>query len=514
MSGRWWRAGKLVGTACAVAVGVLGAAPAAWASSPPSLYWTNDGSGAIGSSNLGGTNPNATFITGGSAPVGVIVDASHIYWANIGDGTIGRANLDGTSSTQSFITGANEPSAVAVSGSHIYWANFGAGTIGEANLDGSDVNQSFITGANLPNGVAVDGSHIYWSNQLADTIGRANLDGSAVNQNFIATGASGLGRITVDGSHIYWSNQSGGTIGEANLDGTAVNQSFITGANDPNGVAVDGSHIYWSNFGSGTIGAANLDGSDVNQSIVTASSVVGVAVSVPVAQPSATSLSFPTTAQATLSAPQTLSITNTGQNDLTIGGLSFSGADASDFLIGSNTCLAAVAPGESCQVTVSFAPQAQGARSASLQIVTNDVPNSPLTVTLSGTGGSLPAGATGPAGPAGPTGATGPRGPAGKVELVTCKTVTKKVRGHRRKLQKCTARLVSKTVKFTAAAASAKLSRASHVVASGVSVAAGGGVTELLLADEKPLRRGGYTLSVRSLRGGRWMVHRTTITIA
>lgn len=89
-------------------------------------------------------------------------------------------------------------------------------------------------------------------------------------------------------------------------------------------------------------------------------------------------------------------------------------------------------------------------------------------MSLSGTGGSLPQG------PAGQTGATGPRGSEGKVELVTCKTVTKKV-GHRlRKVNKCSGRIVSGTVKFTTTGTvvHATLARRGVVYATGTSVPA------------------------------------------
>jgi Collagen triple helix repeat (20 copies) len=52
-------------------------------------------------------------------------------------------------------------------------------------------------------------------------------------------------------------------------------------------------------------------------------------------------------------------------------------------------------------------------------------------------------GAQGPVGPAGPSGSAGP---AGKVELVTCKTVKQR----RKSVQRCTTKLVSSTVTFTA----------------------------------------------------------------
>ena len=168
-----------------------------------------------------------------------------------------------------------------------------------------------------------------------------------------------------------------------------------------------------------------------------------------------------------LSGPLTLTVTNTGQQDLLISGLPFTGASAGDYIVSSNSCLGSVAPGESCQITAGFAPQGQGQRTATLRIASNDYANSPLQVPLSGTGGSLPKGSPGTPGQQGPpgqqgapgqqgppgqqgsTGPPGPPGPTGNVELISCKTVTKTINGRRRKVQKCTGRLVSGTVKFT-----------------------------------------------------------------
>ena len=398
-------------------LGVLWSAPAAGALTAPQIYWTNAevAPGTIGRANLDGSRVNQGFITGASLPEELAVDGQHIYWVNNGTNTIGRSNLDGSEVNQAFITTASSPIGLAVDAQHIYWTNGGSNTIGRANLEGGEVNQSFITGANGVFGVAVDGQHIYWTNGGSGTIGVANLDGSGVNQGLI-TGISGPRGVAIDGQHIYWTNVVTGMIGVANLDGTGVNQSFITGASSPNWLAVDAQHIYWTNLGANTLGVANLDGTGVNQSFITgALGPLGVAVSVPVAAVSpASPPAFAVTPQGTLSGPLTLTVTNQGQQSLQITGLTFAGADAGDFLIGSNGCLGSIAPEQSCQLTVSFAPQAQGSRTASLQIFSTDFANSPLQVPLTGTGGSLPQGPTGPTGPQGPIGTTGPQGTQGE----------------------------------------------------------------------------------------------------
>ncbi len=404
---------------------------------------------------------------------------------------------------------------IAVGGGHIFWANAGDNTIGEANLDGTGVNQSFVTGANLPMGVAFDGRHLDWTNEGSDTIGEANLDGSGVNQSFL-NAAAPMG-IAVSDRHLYWINSASGTVGEANFDGSGVNESFIAVGGTPWGVAVDAQHIYWTTGSTGSIGEADINGTHVNPALISSNggSALGVAVSVPAPAVSpATPPAFPSTQVGTLSAPQTLTLTNEGRQALSLTGLSFGGADPGDFIVSANTCLAAIDPGLSCQVTVGFAPTTSGARSATLLVAGNDYANGPLAVALHGTGLAPVAGGTGPTGPIGPvgrTGATGPRGPAGKVELVTCRTVTTTVHHKRRTHNSCTVRLVSGTVRFTTATAAvhASLAREGIVYAAGASVCAGRAPL-LVLSGRRPLRRGHYMLTLT--RHGT-TIGRETITI-
>lgn len=283
-----------------------------------------------------------------------------------------------------------------------------------------------------------------------------------------------------------------------------------------------------------------------------------VNVAAAVAMPSG--LTFPAQPQSTVSAPQTVTITNSGGTPLTVAGFVFTGSNPGDFFIGSDDCRAAIAPGQSCSATVRFAPQGQGSSSATLQIESND-PASPASVILAGTGGPLPTGpagptgatgATGPAGPAGPTGATGPagpigptgptgatgatgptgstgptgatgpRGPAGSVELVTCKTITKtmlrKINGKQRNVRvkqtRCTGRQVSGAVTFTSAAtATATVSRGNVTYATGALMSDRSDRWQLLLADRRPIGHGQYTLTLRVRRGRHWVNRRTTITV-
>jgi hypothetical protein len=125
-------------------------------------------------------------------------------------------------------------------------------------------------------------------------------------------------------------------------------------------------------------------------------------------------------------------------------------------------------------------------------------------------GSSGERGLLGPVGPMGPAGAQGPAGPAGKVELVTCKTVKK----GRKSAQQCTTKLVSGTVKFTAAgsSASAMLSRHGVVYAAGTARVTHGH-TRLRLAPVRKLRAGRYTLTLTSGAGRHERVRSEAFTL-
>jgi hypothetical protein len=163
-----------------------------------------------------------------------------------------------------------------------------------------------------------------------------------------------------------------------------------------------------------------------------------------------------------------------------------------------------------------------------LQIASND-PNSPASVSLSGTGGQLPQGPSGPTGPTGPagatgttgaTGATGADGPAGQLELVVCRTVTKKTTKKGRKVavkvRKCTTKLVSGTVKFTVAShdVGATVSHAGVTYATGRAIPTRADQWRLVLTRQiHPLRPGRYILTLTSGHRGRRILERSPITI-
>jgi VCBS repeat-containing protein len=100
----------------------------------------------------------------------------------------------------------------------------------------------------------------------------------------------------------------------------------------------------------------------------------------PVVSLSALSLTFAAQALSTQSAPQTITVTNTGNGALTPLTISVSGDFAE-----TNTCAGSVAPNANCTISVTFTPATAGTRGGALTL-TDNASSSPQTVTLSGTG--------------------------------------------------------------------------------------------------------------------------------
>ncbi len=91
----------------------------------------------------------------------------------------------------------------------------------------------------------------------------------------------------------------------------------------------------------------------------------------------------------TASNPQTISVTNSGNFDLVIpaGGLTVGGADAGQFTLVSPTTLPlTIAPGNSADIQIAFAPSTNGVMVATLNIQSNDPDTPTLTIQLRGLG--------------------------------------------------------------------------------------------------------------------------------
>jgi dienelactone hydrolase len=86
----------------------------------------------------------------------------------------------------------------------------------------------------------------------------------------------------------------------------------------------------------------------------------------------------------TISATQTVTLTNTGILPLSISSITVTGTDPADFSQ-TNTCGSIVARGESCTINAVFKPTQNGPRTAAIAI-TGNTSNSPQSIALSGAG--------------------------------------------------------------------------------------------------------------------------------
>jgi glycine rich protein len=240
----------------------------------------------------------------------------------------------------------------------------------------------------------------------ADLVG---ADG-ALGQGGAGSGPSNLDSSGGGGGGGYFGGGGGGS-------GSATNFCISGGASGGSSCPPVGGG------GGGGGGSSYAPGGNVGVASPGARADVVIEYGLAAASVSLQSLTFAAQPQATLSAPQSVTVTNTGVTPLLATGLTFNGANAGDFLVTSDDCRGnTIDPGNSCIVNVNFAPQGQNTRGATLAIESND-PLSPATVALSGTGSGLAAGPQGPAGPAGPqgpTGPTGPQGPPGPAGKVIC----------------------------------------------------------------------------------------------
>jgi FG-GAP-like repeat/Abnormal spindle-like microcephaly-assoc'd, ASPM-SPD-2-Hydin/FG-GAP repeat len=108
----------------------------------------------------------------------------------------------------------------------------------------------------------------------------------------------------------------------------------------------------------------------------------------PAALLSAATLAFGSSNVGQTTSPQTVTLSYMASSALTITSIAISGTQSSDF-VQSNTCGTSLPAGGNCTISVTFSPQAIGARIAAIQI-TDNASNSPQTISLTGTGTAPP----------------------------------------------------------------------------------------------------------------------------
>ncbi|HEY2632580.1 MAG TPA: hypothetical protein VGI26_09415 [Solirubrobacteraceae bacterium] len=312
--------------------------------------------------------------------------------------------------------------------------------------------------------------------------GGARCEGNAPWSGFEgALGSGGFGGDDFGAPETGGGGGGGGYFGGGGGEGSC---DFFIGPFSPGGAGGGGGSSYVTEeASSSSFGLASL------------TTVPSVSISYPTpstATPSTPAIAFPGVQPlSTVSAPQTVTLTNSGDNPLAIAGETLVGSTPElatdhpeDFIVDPSGCLGEIVFEQTCKVKVRFAPQGAGTRTAALKIEGN-MGAGPTVVTLTGTGGTLPQGATGPQGAKGAKGARGKRGPRGLTAVYTCH----RRQGHGKYEKACFVEILSKK----SSASSAMLKRGGFVYARG-SWSAG----HLNLRARLKVRPGVYTLVLKS----------------
>ena len=214
------------------------------------------------------------------------------------------------------------------------------------------------------------------------TLGAAPAGGATISGGIEVYGTSSLPTNT-------WSYLTF-TYDGANLvlyvNGTEVSRVARTGniATSTNPLQIGGDSIY-GQFFQGLIDEVRVYNVALTPSQIQGdmSRPIGTAV-LPQVSVAPSGLTFVNQAVGTSSAPQIVTITNTGTIPLAVSGISMSGLNPIDFSQTDN-CASSVPVSGNCTINVTFAPTAAGTRTATLTIADN-APGNPHTVGLNGTG--------------------------------------------------------------------------------------------------------------------------------
>jgi Abnormal spindle-like microcephaly-assoc'd, ASPM-SPD-2-Hydin len=189
----------------------------------------------------------------------------------------------------------------------------------------------------------------------------------------IAQGGSGTSLITVVPVN--------GFSGSVNLNASGL-PSGVTAGFSPNPTTAT-STLTLTASGTATKGTSTvtITGTSGTLTHTTTIQLTVTAGGGPVVTLTPTSLTFAKTVVGNTSAAKAVTMSNTGNATLNITSIVASG----DFAISSSTCGSTLAAGNSCKFKVTFTPTQLGVRTGNLTI-TDNAPNSPQTVPLSGTG--------------------------------------------------------------------------------------------------------------------------------
>src|SRR5580692_5273605 len=357
-------------------------------------------------------------------PFATAVDYSgNVYVVDYNLNTVYKETLSAGTYTQSTVaTGLNNPEGVAVDGAgNVYICDSGNNQILlETNSGGSWVQSAIATGLNFPTGVAVDAlGNVYFSSFSDGAVYEIALSGGVYSSPAtLVTGLLEPRKFALDASgNLYIADTGNSRVVKETLSGGSYTQSVIgSGMHYPYAVAVapDGTVFVADTINSRILAETWSDGSYTQSVFIPGPPAYDVQVD------QMGNLIFPDPADATVflinyvqlpsvsfastnvgstsgDSPETVMITNVGNQPLTattpglvVAGPNFvqvAGSGTPEDC-GSGFSAAPLAPGASCNLSISFEPQVAGALT-STAVLTDDALNlnpSSQTIPLQGTG--------------------------------------------------------------------------------------------------------------------------------
>jgi sugar lactone lactonase YvrE len=305
-------------------------------------------------------------LTGLSSPGQAATDgAGNVYVANTGNNSIVELSASGVMSTLA-ISGLSSPTGIASTGNGVlYIADTGNNRI--LRYDETKVVTLALTGLSGPTALALDGSGLLYIVDAGNSrIVTINSDGT---QNTVPVGTTitPIGLAVDAGDDIYIADKSSGSV-LALFSGTSTPVTKVSGLSSPAGVALDGSgNLYYTD-----------------------AAVAGV---YELAQQNS-ALTFADTNEGEVSAAQTLTLSNIGNQSLsfTSANIYAGSGNTADFTIGQST--PACGPGllaaaGFCAFSTQFTPVSVGAYQESISFPSNAVDAGSASAQLTGTGVNL-----------------------------------------------------------------------------------------------------------------------------
>jgi sugar lactone lactonase YvrE len=353
-----------------------------------------------------------------TTPFGATVDYSgNVYIVDYNNNALYKETLSAGTYTQSTIaTGLNNPEAVAVDGAgNVYVCDSGNNQILlETNSGGSWVQSAIVTDLDFPTGLAVDAlGDVYFSSFDDGAVYEITLSGGVYSAPAtVVTGLNEPRKIAVDASgNVYIADTGNSRVVKETLSGGSYTQSVIgSGMEYPYGVAVaaDGTVFVADTIHSQILAETWSNGSYTQSLFIPGPPAYDVQVD------QMGNLIFPDPADATVffisyaqlpimsfastnvgstssDSPQTVTITNVGNQPLTATtpGLVVTGPNfvqvagsGSPEDCGAGFSAAPLAPGVSCNLNLSFTPQAAGALTSTAVLTDNALNVSPSSQTI------------------------------------------------------------------------------------------------------------------------------------